>query len=551
MRRNIQPGIKIDILRRHVLEVFAVAYERAADATGEPHYAHDCLPMLREQIALYGKYEFFNLQVESICTLGRLLSMTLENKYDEQVIACYQQARDVWTAHRSAFAEFMTSVALGQIAHAQGRHADAINLLRAAVAASKVGNGKESFAKMATREMDASSILIEVLLETGAYDEAEALALRFPSPRKLLSTKRKQDDVVADSATALHPFFTKQIRTSATAPLHPFFTKQIRTSAVVAPEQPDDIATVDTTTMETTPTSEPLEIHEVQPKAPAAVEPSLDDGVTVDTTTLETTLDKVPEKKHKCPYDGCDASRRRPGELQEHVDFIHEKIYHNCTGCMETFKDKFVLDRHWVAKHSPKDHFARTEWKCTECNEGFPTSSQCNAHRLRKCVPEDDPKRRAFLDQNNKAQNARYAKNEMVRIEKALRGALRRMMNNMGMGKVSLSDEVMGCIYEELIAHLNDNDRGFVYGKGDVVFHIDHIRPMASFKNLKCHVEVLKCMNFNNLQLLPGPENCSKGDTFTPADEAAYAISEGGLALAELEKGWRADGVCKCELCIT
>jgi hypothetical protein len=181
MRRNIQPGIKIDILRRHVLEVFAVAYERAADATGEPHYAHDCLPMLREQIALYGKYEFFNLQVESICTLGRLLSMTLENKYDEQVIACYQQARDVWTAHRSAFAEFMTSVALGQIAHAQGRHADAINLLRAAVAASKVGNGKESFAKMATREMDASSILIEVLLETGAYDEAEAEALRFPS----------------------------------------------------------------------------------------------------------------------------------------------------------------------------------------------------------------------------------------------------------------------------------------------------------------------------------------------------------------------------------
>jgi hypothetical protein len=73
---------------------------------------------------------------------------------------------------------------------------------------------------------------------------------------------------------------------------------------------------------------------------------------------------------------------------------------------------------------------------------------------------------------------------------------------------------------------------------------------MASFKNLKCQVEVLKCMNFNNLQLLPGPENCSKSDTFTPADEAAYAISKAGLAIAELEKGWRADPeVCKCEEC--
>jgi tetratricopeptide (TPR) repeat protein len=181
MMRHIQPGIDVDNLRRHVLRVFAFAYERAADATGEPHYAHKCLPILREQIALYGKYEYFDLQVESICVLGRLLSMTLENNFDEQVVACFQQARDVWTAHRSAFAEFKTSVALGQIARAQGRHADAINLLRAAVAASKVGNGTESFATMATREMDASSLLIEMLLETGAYDEAEALALRFPS----------------------------------------------------------------------------------------------------------------------------------------------------------------------------------------------------------------------------------------------------------------------------------------------------------------------------------------------------------------------------------
>jgi hypothetical protein len=73
---------------------------------------------------------------------------------------------------------------------------------------------------------------------------------------------------------------------------------------------------------------------------------------------------------------------------------------------------------------------------------------------------------------------------------------------------------------------------------------------MASFKNLKCQVEVNKCMGFNNLQLLPGPENKSKRDSFTSAEEAAYALSKGGMATAELEKGWRADGVCKCELCI-
>ncbi|KAJ1466563.1 hypothetical protein T484DRAFT_3633115 [Baffinella frigidus] len=317
----------------------------------------------------------------------------------------------------------------------------------------------------------------------------------------------------------------------------------------------------------------------------------------------------------KCPYDGCDESRRHPGELKDHVDYKHKKIYrnvcdhinektgvkceykcarlcdleqhkrthsdarphkctvcpmafknpdgltrherkthsddrnHKCTGCTETFKDKFVLDRHWVAKHSPKDNLARTKWKCTECNEGFPTSWACTVHYLRKCAPEDDPGRRAFLDRINKTKRAHYAKNETIRVERALRNTLWRMMHKHGMGKVSLNKGLMGCSNKELIAHLNDNDRGFVYEQSGGVFHIDHIRPMASFKNLKCRVEVLKCMNFNNLQLLPGSENCSKSDTFTPADEADYAISKAGLAIAELEIGWRADGVCKCELC--
>ncbi|KAJ1468656.1 hypothetical protein T484DRAFT_1754941 [Baffinella frigidus] len=179
------------------------------------------------------------------------------------------------------------------------------------------------------------------------------------------------------------------------------------------------------------------------------------------------------------------------------------------------FKDKQTRYKHWVSQHSPIDHPERTEHKCTECNEGFPTSSRCNEHRLHKCVPKDDPGLAALRDRVNKTQRARYAKNEMVRAQVALRGALRRMMKKHGMGKVSLSEGVVGCLYEELIAHLNDNDRGFVYEKSGGVFHIDHIRPMASFKNLKCQVEVLKCMNFNNLQLLPGPENCSKGKSFT------------------------------------
>jgi hypothetical protein len=61
---------------------------------------------------------------------------------------------------------------------------------------------------------------------------------------------------------------------------------------------------------------------------------------------------------------------------------------------------------------------------------------------------------------------------------------------------------------------------------------------------------VLECMNVNNLQLLTGPENSSKGGKFTSDQEAAHALTKGARVIAALVPVWRADPeVCKCEQC--
>jgi hypothetical protein len=149
----------------------------------------------------------------------------------------------------------------------------------------------------------------------------------------------------------------------------------------------------------------------------------------------------------------------------------------------------------------------------------------------------------------NARERERRESDPVFRLKKWVRSAARRCLEMNGLTKNFRSAEVLGCDPEELLLHLNNNNRGLVYGMPGVVLHIDHIRPLASF-NLLCRLDLLKVCNWNNLQLLTAEENGRKSDRFTPADAEAYALSVGGKAIAELEKGWRLAGVCGCEMCV-
>lgn len=373
-------------------------------------------------------------------------------------------------------------------------------------------------------------------------------------PQRNLSTKRKQADVT-DSTTALHPFFTTQIR----API-----------AAAAEKPLDDIATAETTTtMETTSTSEPLTKKKKRSN----------------------------EKKFQCKYSGCVKSFKYPNELLQHDNWAHlgirsyvcgyideldgSKCEHacerpgclqrhkqaqhtrekpfECPDCAEAFIQSGLRRRHYLLHHAPADHpdlinlLAKSKaFKCTDCELTFGAPKKRDDHYIRHHHDplKDNPALVAIQLKKSAHHQKRLAEEPLYGIRRRVRDGLRRLLDTMGLTKNSYSKDVVGCTFEEVMAHLNNNDRGLVYrGDSAVVLHIDHIRPLASF-NLGCRVELLKAANFNNLQLLPGSENISKKDRFTPLDAAAYADSVGGKAIAELEKGWRAAGVCDCEECV-
>ena len=204
---------------------------------------------------------------------------------------------------------------------------------------------------------------------------------------------------------------------------------------------------------------------------------------------------------------------------------------------------------HWVVNCSPADHADRTKHKCTGCQKGFPTSNTHRDHYLRHCAPKDDPARIAYYEWNRTYENNRYTTDENYRVHKLTGNSLRKFMKDMGLGKHFRTDEMLRCTYAELIVWLNTNERGFVFGTPGTDYHIDHIRPLNSFKK-GCRLELMEAWNFNNLQLLPGPENNAKRDTFTPEDSEAYYKSVGGMAILALRAVWRAEGVCECESCM-
>jgi hypothetical protein len=88
-----------------------------------------------------------------------------------------------------------------------------------------------------------------------------------------------------------------------------------------------------------------------------------------------------------------------------------------------------------------------------------------------------------------------------------------------GIRKTTGTEELVGCSANELKAHLESQFKPGMswdnYGK----WHVDHIKPCASF-DLTQEEEQRKCFHFTNLQPLWEYENLSKGISEKPLTQS-------------------------------
>ena len=94
------------------------------------------------------------------------------------------------------------------------------------------------------------------------------------------------------------------------------------------------------------------------------------------------------------------------------------------------------------------------------------------------------------------------------RLVRCLRGRLNHALKGTSKSKATL--KLLGCTIEQLWIHLEKQFQPGMTRDNHGLYHIDHIRPCASF-DLTDPKQQAKCFHYTNLQPLWAKENISKG----------------------------------------
>ena len=144
--------------------------------------------------------------------------------------------------------------------------------------------------------------------------------------------------------------------------------------------------------------------------------------------------------------------------------------------------------------------------KC-EVTKELDAFSLCNKNKDKKqsyCKPCDG--RGKYNANKSEYQRNRRATDPAYRIQMISRSRLRLALKGKGI-KPAKTMELVGCTAEELIGYLQEL---IPVGADLKKFHIDHIRPCASF-DFSDPEEIRKCFHYTNLQPLTPQANWKKG----------------------------------------
>ncbi len=163
-----------------------------------------------------------------------------------------------------------------------------------------------------------------------------------------------------------------------------------------------------------------------------------------------------------------------------------------------------------------KQTISGREYVCKACN-----SEKGRAYRKKETpsVEKLETRRansRAWYASHKSYWPDRLAKNPSAKVATRMRTRVcNAIKRNFVSGSKSLpTEKLIGCSFLQLRAHLEKSfTKEMTWENYGPVWHVDHIRPCATF-DLTDPMEQLKCFNFSNLQPLSALENQKKGSFY-------------------------------------
>jgi hypothetical protein len=172
--------------------------------------------------------------------------------------------------------------------------------------------------------------------------------------------------------------------------------------------------------------------------------------------------------------------------------------------------NKHKLDKQKI-KHLKKKYYQENKQKWLD-NDSIVSNHWYHKNKERAL------KNRAAYYQKHKAEltkkhRERYQKDLKFRITERLRGRLRDALVRYRDKRVKLAPtlSLLDCSMDEFICKIEKQFAdGMNWDNYGSIWHIDHIRPIASF-DLTMKEDQLKCFHYSNLRPLFAKENLSKG----------------------------------------
>lgn len=198
----------------------------------------------------------------------------------------------------------------------------------------------------------------------------------------------------------------------------------------------------------------------------------------------------------------------------------------SCYNCKQTLENtQFSVDR------SKKDGLSIYCRACKKIKKSFRLALGLDLETDRKRYWNDPEKMRAKWKRLNPPEKERRRNRNPKRAagknfracvrrktdpEFKIKACLRTRINTVVRKehKKARSAELLGCSIDQFLGHLEINfQEGMTWENYGPVWHVDHVRPCASF-DLTCPQQQRECFNWKNLQPLFAEDNLRKGAKF-------------------------------------